>query len=261
MLQPVEWIKMFYAAFVDSQAKILEFDYYDHWNISMESLSTGTFLDTLRTNLWDGQIFSLAWAWGAGRFFQTASLFIIGMVAGRQRWFEDNPVNRKLWARVLAIALLLFFPLYGLSSLIPDFARQFTPEEAAGTSIALLKTSSFMTPLMLVINSLHKCCFMLVIVTSLLFAFYTTRLSRPMRFIMPYGRMSLTNYISQSIIGSFIFYHWGLHLNLCDTASALLFVAILFIQILVCRWWMKSHTHGPLEWAWKKLTYSLLPTA
>lgn len=261
MLQPVEWIKMFYAAFVDSQAKILAFDYYDHWNISIESLSTGTFLDTLRTNLWDGQIFSLAWAWGAGRFFQTASLFIIGMVAGRQRWFEDNPVNRKLWARVLAIALLLFFPLYGLSSLIPDFARQFTPEEAAGTSIALLKTSSFMTPLMLVINSLHKCCFMLVIVTSLLFAFYTTRLSRPMRFIMPYGRMSLTNYISQSIIGSFIFYHWGLHLNLCDTASALLFVAILFIQILVCRWWMKSHTHGPLEWAWKKLTYSLLPTA
>ncbi len=108
---------------------------------------------------------------------------------------------------------------------------------------------------MLVINSLHKCCFMLVIVTFLLFAFYSTRLSRPMRFIMPYGRMSLTNYISQSIIGSFIFYHWGLHLNLCDTASALLFAVILLGQILICRWWMKSHTHGPLEWAWKKLTW------
>ena len=256
MLQPVEWIKMFYAAFVDSQAKILEFDYYDHWNISMESLSTGTFLDTLRTNLWDGQIFSLAWAWGAGRFFQTASLFIIGMVAGRQRWFEDNPVNRKLWARVLAIALLLFFPLYGLSSLIPDFARQFTPEEAAGTSIALLKTSSFMTPLMLVINSLHKCCFMLVIVTSLLFAFYTTRLSRPMRFIMPYGRMSLTNYITQSIIGAAIYYHWGLHLNPCDTQSIALGIVILTAQILFCRWWMRSHSHGPLEGIWKRLTYA-----
>ena len=97
---------------------------------------------------------------------------------------------------------------------------------------------------------------MLIIVTSLLFAFYTTRLARPMRFIMPYGRMSLTNYITQSIIGAAIYYHWGLHLNPCDTQSIALGIVILTAQILFCRWWMRSHSHGPLEGIWKRLTYA-----
>lgn len=76
-----------------------------------------------------------------------------------------------------------------------------------------------------------------------------------MRFIMPYGRMSLTNYIGQSIVGSAIYYHWGLYLNLSDTQSVALGVVILACQVMFCRWWMSRHTHGPLEGVWKRLTY------
>lgn len=255
MLQPIEWLKMGYAAFVDSNASILQFNYGPFWNRAMENLENGSFLDILKSNLWDGQIFSLAWAWGAGRFMQTASLFILGFVAGRKSLFADTAANRRLWGRTLAVALILFFPLYGLSSLIPAFAKTLTPEMVEGSSLALLLSKPFMTSLMLIINSLHKFCFMTVIVTSLLFAFYTTRLERPLRFIMPYGRMSLTNYITQSMIGSFLFYHWGLHLHLCDTLSVAVGICMLTLQIFFCRWWMSRHTHGPLEHVWKKLTW------
>lgn len=253
MLQPVELIKILYAAFVDSATPILGFASY--WNESIEMLANGDFLQTILSNLWYGQLSSLSWAWDNGRFCQSASLFIIGLVAGRMEWFADTRANRALWGRALAVALIAFFPLYGMSSLLPDFVKSLSPEVLDASSVSLLASQTFMTSLMLVITSLHKFCFMTVIVTSALFAFYCTRIAKPMRFIMPYGRMSLTNYITQSIIGSFLFYHWGLHLNPCDTLSLALGVGILVVQITLCRWWMARHTHGPFEHLWKKLTY------
>ena len=253
MLQPVAWIKMIGAAFFGTDAGFLDCNYRPYWSNAMAVLSDGNFIQTVKANLWDGQIFSLGWAWGAGRFFQTASLFIIGMVAGRGGWFEDSPEHRRLWGRIFAIALLAFMPLYGLSSLIPDFVKTLDPDTTG--VVGLLLNKAFRTPLMLIINSLHKFCFMTMIVTGLLFAFYTTRLARPMRFMMPYGRMSLTNYIVQSIIGSFLFYSWGLHLQLCDTLSELVGICVLILQIFFCRWWMSHHRRGPLEAVWNKLTW------
>lgn len=253
MLQPVEWIKMGYAAIHPDAPSILTFDYGSHWGNAMNALREGNFLDTLRANLWDGQIFSLAWAWGAGRFFQTAALFMIGMVAGRQQWFANTQENRSLWARVLAVSLILFFCLSGLSGLIPQFANGLA--EDADTILSLLQQSTFYGPLMSIIGTLKNCSFMFLLVTGMLFAFYSTRLQGLMRCIMPYGRMSLTNYVMQSMIGSFLFYNWGLHLQLCHTWSEMLGISVLVIQIFFCRWWMAHHRRGPLEEIWSRLTW------
>lgn len=49
--------------------------------------SNGNFLETIRVNLWEGQLASLAWAWDHGRVFQTAALFLLGMLIGRKGLF------------------------------------------------------------------------------------------------------------------------------------------------------------------------------
>lgn len=254
LLQPIEWVKMIYAIF-QPDAQILTFEYYDHWQTAMNALREGNFVETLKANLWDGQIFSLAWAWGAGRFFQTAALFMLGMLAGRLNWFADTVANRRLWARVLAVSLILFFPLRGLCSLLPQMAGSWSPEMVQDSALHLLQVGTFRAPLMLILESLQKCCFMFVLVTGMLFAYYGTRLQGAMRRIMPYGRMSLTNYVMQSMIGSFLFYNWGLHLQLCDTWSELLGLSVLCCQILFCTWWMAHHRRGPLEEIWNRLTW------
>ena len=253
LLQPVEWMKMIYAAIHPDAASILTFDYGSHWQNAMNALREGNFLDTLRANLWDGQIFSLAWAWGAGRFFQTAALFMIGMVAGRLQWFAHTQENRRLWARILAVSLILFFSLSGLHALIPQYANSL-PQDA-DTVLTILHQGTFSQPLLSIIGSLKNCAFMFLLVTGMLFAFYGTRLQRLMRGIMPYGRMSLTNYVMQSMIGAFLFYHWGFHLQLCHTWSELLGISVLVVQILFCRWWMAHHRRGPLEEIWSRLTW------
>lgn len=69
--------------------------------------------------------------------------------------------------------------------------------------------------------------------------------------------MSLTNYLSQSLIGGFLFYNWGLGLYRYTgiTVCILIGVGIFFIQFCFCRWWLRSHPQGPLEWLWKKATW------
>ena len=59
------------------------------WNATFAVQSNGNFLETIRVNLWEGQLASLAWAWDHGRVFQTAALFLLGMLIGRKgRFFE-----------------------------------------------------------------------------------------------------------------------------------------------------------------------------
>ena len=99
-----------------------------------------------------------------------------------------------------------FFPLYGINNLLPQF----------------IENRSILVPLSLIISSLANFAFMLMLVSGVLFMYYRTRMQSLLRKIIPYGKMSPTNYITQSIIGSFLFYHWGVGLDshLTITATA-----------------------------------------
>lgn len=39
------------------------------------------------------------------------------------------------------------------------------------------------------------------------------------------------------------------------TLSILIGFVILFAQVMFCKWWLKSHKQGPLEFIWHKLTW------
>lgn len=208
------------------------------WAATNVAQSGGTFWETVKVNIWEGQLFSLVWAWENGRIFQTAGLFMAGMLIGRQGWFLKK--NLKYWGWVLAAALLLYFPLAGLNNMAGDY----------------IESKNVLTPLRIILSSLSKLCFMLILVCGILYGYYcTTRLSRVLALLIPYGKMSMTNYVTQGIIGSFIFYHWGLYAQLGITASELLGIGVFLLQYLFCRFWVGRHNHGPLEYVWKKATW------
>ena len=53
------------------------------------------------------------------------------------------------------------------------------------------------------------------------------------KILVPYGKMSLTDYVTQSLIGSFLYFGYGLELHLvCGTTYSLL----IGIFSLCCRW-------------------------
>lgn len=77
------------------------------------------------------------------------------------------------------------------------------------------------------------------------------------RFIIPFGRMSLTNYIGQSILGVTIYYHFGLDLwdKVGAFESVLIGTGIFTALLLLSRRRLASHRQGPLEYFWKKATW------
>lgn len=231
-------------AWIDPAYVIPDIDDGPFWAATFAVQDGGTFLETIKVNLWEGQLASLAWAWEHGRVFQTAGLFMAGMLIGRAGWFLEK--NLHLWGRVLAVALVCFFPLYGLSNMAGGYVTN----------------PNILTPLKIILSSLANLSFMLVLVCGVLFAYYRTRgLSRAFALLIPYGRMSMTNYVTQGIIGSMIYYNWGFHLQMGIFGSELIGIAIFLVQYMLCRIWVNHHSHGPLEYLWKKATWIEFPFA
>lgn len=84
-----------------------------------------------------------------------------------------------------------------------------------------------------------------------------SRWRKPLALIAPVGKMSLSNYLFQSILATLIFYSYGL--GLFSEVSVLWGTALVFLiyglQVIFSRLWMKNHLYGPAEWVWRTATY------
>lgn len=209
-----------------------------YWRACFAQQTAGDFISTVRVNLVEGQLASLAWAWEHGRIFQTAGLFMAGMLIGRQGWF--GPGHLRRWGAAFAWALACLFPLRGLLAMTGEF----------------IDNPSVLTPLNTLLSSLANLCFAAMLVAAIIYAWYRTATpARLLALLIPYGRLSMTNYVTQGIIGAFLFYHWGLYLRLGITASLGVGVTIFLVQYAFCRFWNGRHGHGPLEYIWRRLTW------
>ncbi len=237
VLQPVALWQMSRAA-IDPSYIVPSLNSGPLWDATFAAQSGGTFWHMLKVNLWEGQLASLAWAWENGRIFQTVGLFIFGMLAGRHGWLLRDSL--RLWGWILAAALAAFFPLRGLDSIVADY----------------ISNPNILTPLHILLGSLYKLAFMLILTSGIMFGFYCSRRCRHiLGWLSPYGKLSMTNYVTQGIIGSAIFYHWGLFAHLGHTESVCVGIAIFALQYAFCRYWVGAHDRGPLEQIWRKLTW------
>lgn len=71
------------------------------------------------------------------------------------------------------------------------------------------------------------------------------------------GRMSLTNYIGQAVIASYLFNGWGLGLygQVGAFGCLLLTFAIFTLQLFGSSWWLRYFRQGPDEWLLRSWTY------
>jgi uncharacterized protein len=74
------------------------------------------------------------------------------------------------------------------------------------------------------------------------------------------GRMALTNYLSQSVMCTFIFYGHGLALFtvLSLTEMQAVALALFALQVVWSRAWLDRFAFGPVEWVWRTVTYRRL---
>ncbi len=74
------------------------------------------------------------------------------------------------------------------------------------------------------------------------------------------GRMALTNYLTQTVIGLVTLGWLFSDVALTRTMIAVWILGVWALQLWWSTWWLERFRYGPLEWAWRCATYrSLMP--
>ncbi len=75
------------------------------------------------------------------------------------------------------------------------------------------------------------------------------------------GRTALSAYLLQSLGMTAVFYGWGLgqYNRMGPLHGALLGLAFFGAQLLAAGWWLRRFRFGPVEWAWRWVTYGTAP--
>ena len=238
LLQPVEWYH-YIANLINPAHQLPDLKVGEMYAAVAEYTKAGNFGEFIWGNITLGQKASLFWAVNAGRLFQTAGLFLLGFYIGRKQLFVSSEKNLRLWIRTLIVSAVAFAPLYTLKELI--MKNDAIIQQTAGTAFDMWQ----------------KLAFTLVLIASFVILYQDKRFSKRVINLRFYGKMSLTNYITQSIIGAIIYFPFGLYLApYCGyTISLLIGIFTFFLQVWFCKWWLNKHKQGPLEYIWHKWTW------
>ncbi|HHA2441287.1 TPA: DUF418 domain-containing protein [Stenotrophomonas maltophilia] len=79
--------------------------------------------------------------------------------------------------------------------------------------------------------------------------------------LAPVGRMALTHYLGQSLLCTWLFYHYGLGaFETMPRSVQLMFALLLFtVQVGISHVWLRRFRFGPMEWLWRAMTYRQWP--
>lgn len=203
--------------------------------------TNGTFWDMIKFNLWKGQLAKCLWVVAVARYLQLIGLFIIGLLIGRAGIHRSEESLVKWSRRALPWALGVFAVFYGASLLLPAFGLE---------GFALRQSR-------MLLRNYANLGQMIFYVAGLTLLYYKSKGWRSvLDKLALVGRMSVTNYMMQSVFGVFIFYGFGLNLaSATFSECAVAGVVICAVQILFSNWWMKHHYYGPVEWLWRTATW------
>jgi uncharacterized protein len=241
MFQPFEWINVI-AGIMHPETRMTDPVSWSYFGKMGEYVTGNSLIKTLAGNLTNGKTAVLLWTWENGRVFQTLSLFMLGMLAGRKALFKPTSENRTFWVKTLTISVIAFVPLFFIKNNLS----------------AWIGNEAISRPLLTIETTWSNLSFMLVLVSGFVLLFRSGYFQKFLSLFAPIGRMSLSNYVIQSIIGSTIYYGFGfgLYKYTGATYSLLIGIVLAVLQGIFSKWWMSSHKQGPLETIWHKLTWA-----
>jgi len=199
-------------------------------------------------NRWDFQLGFM------GRGYQTFALFLIGLWAGRRRIFENVEAQRRLFKRLLVWTGALFFavPLVGTGVVL--LVARFTGAPPQG---GLPDVSSWPVIASLCFYDVWNNVLTLFYVAAFALLFLRPRGRALFAPFAPVGRMALSSYLLQTVVGAFLFFGFGLGLlgRVGHSVAIPIGVAVVALETWLCPLWLRRFRYGPLEWLWRSLTW------
>jgi uncharacterized protein len=210
------------------------------WQNVYPTFSKGSLWEVIQFNAYNGHVAKWQFFLNTGRYLQFVGLFIIGLLIGRLQYFEKLNLYLKQTRTVAVLSAALFLLVYASSFFVSD---HFNPSQAVLIGALC--------------DSYGNLFFTVLLFTLFLLMALEWNIENRNTWFSSYGKMSLTNYILQPLIGVPFFYGFGLGMYhyFGITWSALFGLAFLFLQLIFSSYWTKRFYYGPFEWLWRALTF------
>lgn len=240
LLQPVELAYMVMGAF-NPEVMPMNLGTGKLWGYLFGPCAQGSFLDVAGVNLHYGLQVNFGWAIENGRLTQTYALFLVGLLLGRKRLFVNEGNNLETWKKILVGSVIAFVVFQPLVMYVPGLIANRTVRFSADIQLKAWRNFAMMA----------------FYVAGIVLLYYRTSAQKQLTHLSHIGKMSLSCYLLQSLVGGMLFYNWGFGMYRWSrhTYSLLLAIAFLFVLYLFCKWWTSGHRRGPLEEVWSRLTF------
>ena len=178
-----------------------------------------------------------------GRLFKVFAMFLLGFYIAKNRWFAEIPQRREQLKRIMLWSALVGIPCNLVMAHMMSTGAYYT---MAPSGIIEPIVYAFGVP---ALGICYAC--------GIALAYQKEKFKTTLQVLAPLGRMALTNYLMQSVIGCLIFQSYGLGLfgHISPVFFTLIGISILILQIIFSNWWLSKYQYGPAEWLWRSMTY------
>ena len=179
-----------------------------------------------------------------GKVISILAMFLLGAWIGKTNLHRNLDANRRTLMRVLAVCAPIGVLGNALLTPLAATTHDYPPTAAwLGAQVLFAVAVPAMT-----------------LAYASGFALLWLRPARVLlRLLAPAGRMALTTYVSQTLIGVGVFYGVGLGLRggVGAVDCILIALALFSLQCAASALWLRRFRFGPLEWCWRRATYGV----
>jgi uncharacterized protein len=205
-------------------------------------VTTGSYVDIVKANFYelnsklDFQLFS-------GRLYITLGLFLLGLYAGRVKVFE----NIEFFKRLIQYGLWTIFGCVGFAIAI-----------FGGMNVAGIEVTQ---PIGFLVGGgiydFFNAALAAIYVGIVMRLFQKEKWKNRLMVFYSVGRMGLTTYLMQTLIGTLLFFSYGFGLlgAFGTMICAAIGIVVFIFQIIFSNYWLNNFQYGPVEWLWRSLTY------
>jgi len=202
---------------------------------SMPSPDTSTWWQLAEWNITTGTTHAFLYMIWSSRLGFVILMFVLGIIAGRMRFMDSNP-RRMLKLALLGAGLYticLFLDVTALRGYIPT-----------------------------VLHMWENLAFVLFFGAFMAWLLSRSALQAYLSPLVALGKCTLTCYVMQSVIMTYLLAGWGCGLGgkLSLSSTLLLCLVIYLLQIGFSMLWLRFFKYGPLEGIWRRLTQVKFPT-
>jgi len=178
---------------------------------------------------------------------QVIALLSLGSLAGRLGWLQHPGRHRLVWRYAWAVGLGLGLPTALLGAAMSFVRARDLPGAEPGWDEVVLGASSVLAG---------------AYIAAAVHAFDQPWGRTARRWLASAGRMSLSNYVGQSLLMAALLSGWGLGwgANASRAQLAALALGIFIAQVALSNWLLANFRQGPLEALWRRWTYRSAPS-